>query len=170
MGLFDRLLGGRRPSIELAANLLADQHYDQALAEAEKVAKRAPRDPMAQRLMGECLCALDRHAEAILPFETAIAVGGEGTRDIFLWLQLCYLRAGRLDDARTLLTDFLDQADDHTDADLIQRAQAGLKKIDSLQAISQKQLNRLDAQRRMDLLVSPTEIRMHARKKTSPDA
>jgi hypothetical protein len=55
---------------------------------------------LSWRFRGECLFSLKRHADAVVAFDRASAIGGRGAEDVFLWAALALHNGGRQDEAK----------------------------------------------------------------------
>jgi tetratricopeptide (TPR) repeat protein len=81
--------------------------YQEALRRADMIAAATPQVALSWRFRGECLFSLQRYAEAIVNFDRAAAIGGEGTEDMFLWKALSFYNGGQHEEARQVIRDFL---------------------------------------------------------------
>ena len=91
---------GSRVNNALAALLIKDNRYEEALKYAKHHVQVAPTDPNAYLLLGSSLEYLERCDEAIAHFERALAYSGEATaREVNLHLGSCHYTLGDLGSA-----------------------------------------------------------------------
>src|SRR5262245_25667724 len=122
-----------RPDDELDVNRAMDffsrGDYHEALRRAEFIAAMGPEVALSWRFRGECLFHLERYADAAESFRRAVALGGEGTEDMFLWEALSLFNGGQREEARQVIRDFL--ASGAGTPQLVAQAQAALAKLES---------------------------------------
>jgi len=111
----------------MATTLYCARHYDEAIRVARRHLEMDPRFFAAQSLIALCDAAMGRYAEAISAFEKAKAPGGESADMVLGPLGNALGRAGRLGEARSVLTELESiQKTDGTDGVALAMVHLGL--------------------------------------------
>lgn len=118
-------------AISRALQFFRTGDFPAALQCAEEIIAAQGDVGLSWRFKGECLFSMGRFDEAVASFQTAANTGGDGTDDMFLWISLCHANAGRIDEAKQVLNDYLRHSKIAT-PELIGRAQDALNTLNSM--------------------------------------
>src|SRR5262245_39898603 len=102
--------------------------FREALRRADVILSVTPNLGLSWRFKGECLFSLNRLDEAIVCFDRAAEIGGEGTEDMFLWKALCLANSGKMEPARQVIRGYL--ASGVGSEEMIAKAQGALAKFE----------------------------------------
>lgn len=99
-----------------------------ALRQVDALIDATPDVAMSHRFKGETLFELNRYEDAIASFQTAEALGGPGTEELFFWRALAHANAGRRDVAVSILRSYL--ASPSAEHSMSQKCNAAIEAIE----------------------------------------